>query len=32
MISFLENIVDRLINKFPNNMEDVAIVLPPNEQ
>ena len=28
MITFLENIADRLLQKFPHNMEDVTIVLP----
>ena len=28
MIPFLEKIADRLLRKFPHNMEDVAVVLP----
>ena len=28
MIPFLDNIADRLLQKFPDNMQDVAIVLP----
>jgi hypothetical protein len=28
MITFLEKIADRLLHKFPNNIEEVAIVLP----
>ena len=28
MIPFLEKIADRLLQKFPDNMENVAIVLP----
>ena len=28
MITFLENIAERLLQKFPQNMDDVAIVFP----
>ena len=28
MIPFLEKIADRLLRKFPHNMEDVAVILP----
>ena len=28
MISFLEKIADRLLDKFPNNMDNIAVVLP----
>ena len=28
MIPFLEKIADRLLQKFPDNMENIAIVLP----
>ena len=32
MIPFLEKIADKLLQKFPDSMENVAVVLPSKEQ